>query len=147
MTAINRESVLSLSQLLRNVPLKVDNFIWRKVTRALNACKRKPAIRRVVLRVKDGLLTYQDHHSTELDKITNGAWSELAKRYPGMTITRLFSKLTEVDSANDRFRRLRCYFVVTCPPDCNLEDVKEQLKAWKNLIDTAYVDKPWGEYP
>ena len=105
----------------------------------------------VVVKFADALhLPYQDRLERVLDKFGVTEWKELATRFPGLTISRLYRNFgpevlernTRAAMANDpKFKvpRLTNFFAVYCPEPINSQEVAEAINAWPS-VDIAYDD-------
>lgn len=111
---------------------------------------------RVVVKFRDFVqLPYQDGVEKYLDKLSVGPWRQLAERFPGIKIRRMYTSVTPerirqlVDEAMRRDAAYRppdflCYFIVDCPPAVDPEELAKALSAWKS-VQTAYLDPPGSD--
>lgn len=111
---------------------------------------------RVVVKFRDFVqLPYQDGVEKYLDKLSVGPWRQLAERFPGIRIRRMYTAVTPerirqlVDEAMRRDAAYRppdflSYFIVACPPAVDPEELAKALSAWKS-VQTAYFDPPGSD--
>ena len=97
-------------------------------------------------------LPYRDGVEVDLEKHRVGPWGQLAARFPGSSLRRMFTSLEPkaINELVDRAVRtdptyrpahLLGYFYVDAPPDADLEALAKTLSAWPS-VETAYVDRP-----
>jgi serine protease len=113
--------------------------------------------RRVVVKFRDAtILPYEDGAERHVARLGIGPWQELAERFKGIRLDRLFTVAsperigTFVFQATDRDRRYRApnllsYFVIDCPAGLDTEALAAALRGWAQ-VETAYVD-PLDESP
>jgi serine protease len=134
----------------------------KKPTRAARAPRRtsRPTearyIPRVVVKFRDDVqLPYEDGTEKFLETQRVGPWKELAERYPGIRMRRLFNSVKParlaamVEEARNRDRTYKppnffTYFVIDCPA-ADPEQLARDLRQWPS-VENAYVDPP-GEDP
>jgi len=113
--------------------------------------------RRVVVKFLDTvILPYEDGAEQYVVRLAIGPWAELAQRYKGIRLDRLFKVLSPerisdlVSEALDRDRHYRApnlltFFVVDCPPGVDPVALARGLGEWTQ-VESAYVD-PLDESP
>jgi hypothetical protein len=113
--------------------------------------------RRVVVKFRDGvILPYEDDAGRHVTRLGVGPWPELAQRFEGVRLDRLFTVVSPerigelVAQATDRDRHYRApnllsYFVIDCPAGLDAEALATALREWAQ-VETAYVD-PLDESP
>ena len=113
--------------------------------------------RRVVVKFLDTvILPYEDGAEKHVVRLAIGPWAELAQRYKGIRLDRLFKVLSPerisdlVSEALDRDRHYRApnlltFFVVDCPPGVDPVALARGLGEWTQ-VESAYVD-PLDESP
>jgi serine protease len=111
---------------------------------------------RVVVKFWDGIeLPYDDHVAARLDELKVGPWRELAARFPGISMRRMFTSakperirqlVEEAARRDDSYRPpdFLTYFIVDCPPGVNPEELAKVLSTWKS-VQTAYFDPPGSD--
>jgi serine protease len=113
-------------------------------------------IPRVVVKFRDEVpLPYEDGAEKWLEAQRVGPWRELAQRYPGIRMRRLFNSVKPaklaamVEEARNRDRTYKppnffTYFVIDCPA-ADPERLARDLREWP-AVEHAYFDPP-GEDP
>jgi serine protease len=108
-------------------------------------------IRRVIVKFKDTVdLPYEDGAEKHLERVGVHQWPELASRFKGIRLNRLFTAVSPdrigelVDRASQRDRRYRppnllSFFAVDCLVEANPAALVSALKEWSQ-VETAYVD-------
>lgn len=106
---------------------------------------------RVIVKFRDHIdLPYEDDIGDEVEAAGVGAWRDLASRFPGIRLLRLFDQtpareieamVDEAVARDDTYRppNLLTYFVVTCPPQVDAEQLAASVRQWKTVQD-AYVE-------
>lgn len=107
--------------------------------------------RRVVVKFRDAvILPYEDGAERHVTRLGGGPWAELAQRFKGIRLDRLFTVVSPerigefVSRATDRDRHYRApnllsYFVIDCPAGLDPEALAAALQEWAQ-VETAYVD-------
>src|SRR2546426_270779 len=107
--------------------------------------------RRVVVKFRDAVnLPYEDGAERHVVRLGVGPWTELAQRYQGVRLNRLFTVVSPerigqlVSRATDRDRHYRApnllsFFVIDSPPDVDPEALAATLREWPQ-IEEAYID-------
>lgn len=107
--------------------------------------------RRVVVKFRDAvILPYEDGAERHVTRLAVGPWTELAQRFKGIRLDRLFTVASPervgqlVSQATDRDRLYRApnllsYFVIDCPAGLDPEALAAALLEWAQ-VETAYVD-------
>lgn len=113
--------------------------------------------RRVVVKFRDAVIVpYEDGAERHLTELGIGPWTELAQRFEGIQLDRLFTALSPerigelVSEAvtHDRGYRaanLLSMFVIPCPAGTDPEALASAVREWP-LVEMAYVD-PLDESP
>ena len=113
--------------------------------------------RRVIVKFRDAVfIPYEDGAERHLAQLGIGSWTELAQRFKGIGLDRLFTvappdRIGElVSQATDRDRRYRApnllsFFVIDCPAGSDPEALASAVREWSQ-VETAYVD-PLDESP
>jgi hypothetical protein len=113
--------------------------------------------RRVVVKFHDAvILPYEDGAERHVVRLGVGPWTELARRFEGIRLDRLFTLVSPerigelVARATDRDRHYRppnllSYFVVECPAGVDPGALTAALRGWEQ-VETVYVD-PLDESP
>ncbi|MBL8220431.1 MAG: S8 family serine peptidase [Bryobacterales bacterium] len=111
---------------------------------------------RVAVKFLDNLqLPYEDNLNDRLDEMGIGSWKELTKRFPGISMRRMYTsvkpeelqRLITTASRRDptyKPRNLLNYFVIDCSGDVNPDELAKVLSAWRN-VEKAYFDPPGSE--
>jgi serine protease len=107
---------------------------------------------RVVVKFRDEIdIPYEDGVEKEFGKQL-GAWDELAQKYPGITLKRLFLSATP-DEIRELVRQaleydktyqppnFLTYFAIDCPPGIDPEALARDLSTW-DTVQEAYVEGP-----
>ncbi|HYP05178.1 MAG TPA: S8 family peptidase [Bryobacteraceae bacterium] len=113
-------------------------------------------INRVVVKFLEHLqIPYEDGLNERLDELAIGSWKDLASRFPGISIHRMYTSVKPeelqrlVTTATRRDpsyqpRDLLTYFVIECPPQVNPDELVKALSAWRT-VEKAYFDPPGSE--
>ena len=109
------------------------------------------APRRVIVKFRDTvIIPYEDGAERHLTRLGVGPWTELARRFDGIRLTRLFTVVSPdrlgelVAQASDRDRHYRApnlltFFTIVCPPERDAGALAAALREWPQ-VETAYVD-------
>ena len=107
--------------------------------------------RRVIVKFRDAVdLPYEDGAEAHVIRRGVGPWAELAQRFPGIRLNRLFTALPPeriadlVSQAARRDRRYRpsnlfTFFVIDSPANVDPEELATALQRWEQ-VEEAYVD-------
>jgi serine protease len=107
--------------------------------------------RRVIVKFRDAvILPYEDAAERHVVRLGVGPWTELAQRFKGIRLDRLFTVLSPerigelVSRATDRDRHYRApnllsFFVIDSPAGLDSEALAAALQEWSQ-VETAYVD-------
>jgi len=107
--------------------------------------------RRVVVKLQDAVnIPYEDGAERHLERLGIGSWSELAKRFQGARLDRLYKVVSpdrikelvaQAARRGDRFRasNLLSYFVVETAAGTDPQALAAALRAWPQ-VQEAYVD-------
>src|SRR5438445_13821104 len=107
--------------------------------------------RRVVVKFRDAVnLPYEDGAERHVVRLGVGPWTELAQRYQGVRLNRLFTVISPerigqlVSRASDRERHysapnLLSFFVIDAPGGVDPKALAAALRAWPQ-IEEAYID-------
>ena len=107
--------------------------------------------RRVIVKFRDSVdLPYEDGAEAHVIRLKIGPWAELAHRFPGIRLNRLFTVLPParivdlVAQAARRDRRYRpsnllTFFVIDSPANVDPEELATALQQWEQ-VEEAYID-------
>jgi serine protease len=107
--------------------------------------------RRVIVKFQDTVnLPYEDGAEGHVIRLGIGPWAELAQRFPGIRLNRLFTALPPeriaalVSQGARRDRRYRpsnlfSYFVIDAPSQADPEELAAALRGWRE-VQEAYID-------
>jgi serine protease len=106
---------------------------------------------RVVVKFRDDVqLPYEDDIEDEVEAADVIAWRDLAAAFPGIRLRRLFDEIPsaaiaamveEATARDDSYRppNMLTYFVVTCPPQVDADEVAARLRG-QRTVQEAYVE-------
>lgn len=108
---------------------------------------------KIIVKFKDYVqLPYEEGVERYIEEYNVGAWKKLSKKYSGINIRPLFSKIKKEDVIRHTKNALESnpdykdphylnYFIINCPAEVNANALLKQLKKWTN-IEHAYLDQP-----
>src|SRR5258705_12541402 len=103
------------------------------------------APRRVIVKFRDTVdIPYEDGAERHLTRLGVGLWTELAQRFDGIRLTRLFTVVSPdrlgqlVAAASDRdphypAPNFLTFFTIACPPEGNAGALAAALREWAQV--------------